>query len=93
MLQSVTSPSFLLNRGQLLDSSFFFPLFQTEAVRALNDEKRQTVRLMVETEQRNVDKLRQALAAAGPSQRKQAELDAAGKRLARLGKDELIELI
>ena len=67
----------------ILHLASFFPCFQTEAVRALNDASVRTVQLMVETEKRHVDKLRQDYASTN-SILKQIELDQAIKRLARV---------
>ena len=67
---------------------------QTEAVRALTDEKLHTMNLMVEQERRNVESLRQDLAAASgassttnPSMandQRQQELDQSVRRLTKL---------
>ena len=73
---------------------FSIILIQTEAVRALTGEKLHTMNLMVEQERRNVESLRQDLAAASgassitiPStahDQRQQELDQAVRRLTKL---------
>ncbi len=67
------------------------PLLQTDAVRALTDEKVHTMQLMVEQERRNVDQLRQEVAAAADSsasvasrRKKQTELESAVRRLSKM---------
>ena len=58
-------------------------IFQTDAIKAINEEKLNTMKLMVEQERRYVDQIRQDLASSN-STKLQLELDSAVKRLAKL---------
>ena len=58
-------------------------IFQTDAIRAITEEKFHTMQLMVEQERRYVDQIRQDLASSN-STKLQLELDSAVKRLAKL---------
>lgn len=54
--------------GLCMLTKFLVSVLQTDALRALTDEKLHTVQLMVEQEKRNVEQLRQELANAAKSQ-------------------------
>ena len=58
-------------------------IFQTDAIRAITEEKLHRMQLMVEQERRYVDQIRQDLASSN-STKLQLELDSAVKRLAKL---------
>ena len=69
----------------ILNICIFFKnyIFQTDAIKAINEEKLNTMKLMVEQERRYVDQIRQDLASSN-STKLQLELDSAVKRLAKL---------